>query len=220
MSYLCSIGVSPWSDHDPADDRHPNHRATDPASAAGLRATVRPLPLLGRLPCVGPADGWRVAGHPAYTHYVPPERRRARTNEEPDHEPEPVRASAVPDPGLAGTLLSCQATGGNQMVVRLLESARSAALPGDDLAGRIRTRLGGGQPLPTSVRTDVETGLGQRLGDVRLHTDAPAATFASELNAHAFTTGNDIFFNAGVYDPATTNGYATLAHELTHTLQQ
>ncbi|OLB76501.1 MAG: hypothetical protein AUI14_18600 [Actinobacteria bacterium 13_2_20CM_2_71_6] len=117
-------------------------------------------------------------------------------------------------------MLSCQATGGNQMVVRLLESARSAALPGDDLAGQIRTRLGGGQPLPASVRTDVETGLGQRLGDVRLHTDAPAATFASELNAHAFTTGNDIFFNAGVYDPATTNGYATLAHELTHTLQQ
>src|SRR5262249_61457550 len=41
-----------------------------------------------------------------------------------------------------------------------------------------------------------------------------------ELNAHAFTSGNDVFFNAGGYDPASDSGYAVLAHELTHTLQQ
>lgn len=64
-------------------------------------------------------------------------------------------------------LLRWQATGGNQMVVRLLESARSATPPGGDLAERIRARIGGGQPLPAGVRADVEAGRApvSQLGD-------------------------------------------------------
>lgn len=109
------------------------------------------------------------------------------------------------------------------MVVRLLAAARSEDAPtGPDpsLAAAIRSRLGGGSPLPADVRAEAEEGFQQPLGDVRVHTDAPAASLAAQLNADAFTTGPDIFFNSGKYDPRSPSGYQVLTHELTHTLQQ
>lgn len=133
-------------------------------------------------------------------------------------EPVPVRAPAPVPTDLAGTLLGYQSTLGNQMVVRLL--AARAARTGDDVAERIRARQGGGSPVPDTVRERVEAGLGTPLGDVRLHTDAPAAQLATELGAHAFTAGTDVFFNSGVYDPDSRTGFEVLAHELTHTVQQ
>lgn len=115
----------------------------------------------------------------------------------------------------AGSVLA----GGNQMVARLV-AGESEGLPGDDVADRIRGQLGGGSPLPAQLRSQMESGLGQPLGDVRLHTDATAAALSSQLGAVAFTTGNDVFFNSGAYEPDTSAGYQTLAHELTHTVQQ
>jgi hypothetical protein len=43
---------------------------------------------------------------------------------------------------------------------------------------------------------------------------------SSDLNAQAFTTGNDIYFNEGKYQPDTQSGKSLLAHELTHVVQQ
>jgi hypothetical protein len=111
-------------------------------------------------------------------------------------------------------------SGGNQMVARLLAADTSTDGAGDDLAGRIRSQLGGGIGLNNSLRGQMEAGLGQRLGDVRIHTDATAAKLSGELDARAFTTGNDVFFASGAYNPGSAEGYSTLAHELTHTLQQ
>jgi Domain of unknown function (DUF4157) len=109
--------------------------------------------------------------------------------------------------------------GGNQMVARLMEGG-STGLPGNDVATQIRSQLGGGTPLPAQLRSQMESGLGQSLGDVRLHTDATAANLSNQLGARAFTTGNDVFFNSGAYNPSSSEGYTTLAHELTHTVQQ
>jgi hypothetical protein len=119
-------------------------------------------------------------------------------------------------------LMECQATGGNQMALRLMADSDAAphAGAGAGVADSIRGRIGGGSPLPPDVRAEAEAGLGQRLGDVRVHTDAPAAALATQLGAHAFTTGNDIFFNQGEYDPGSPGGFNVLVHELTHTLQQ
>jgi hypothetical protein len=41
-----------------------------------------------------------------------------------------------------------------------------------------------------------------------------------ELNAEAFTVGNDVYFNEGKYSPNSDSGRHLLAHELTHTVQQ
>jgi hypothetical protein len=126
-------------------------------------------------------------------------------------------ANVVQEP--ANDTASPVLAGGNQMVARLLEG-ESTGLPGDDVATRIRAQLGGGSPLPAQLRSEMESGIGQPLGDVRLHTDSTAASLSNQLGAHAFTTGNDVFFNAGAYNPSSTEGYSTLAHELTHTVQQ
>ena len=52
-----------------------------------------------------------------------------------------------------------------------------------------------------------------------LHTDATAGAAASELNAHAFTAGKDVYFAVGQYKPGTAQGDALLNHELAHVEQ-
>jgi hypothetical protein len=45
-------------------------------------------------------------------------------------------------------------------------------------------------------------------------------TLNRSLNAHAFTTGKDIFFRQDIYNPTSSAGKKLLAHELTHVVQQ
>ncbi|MBI5926628.1 MAG: DUF4157 domain-containing protein [Aquabacterium sp.] len=79
---------------------------------------------------------------------------------------------------------------------------------------------GGGQPLPVSVRRFMEPRFGADFSGVRIHTDDAAAAKSRELNAAAFTTGNQIFFAKGAYQPESSEGRELIAHELTHTIQQ
>jgi hypothetical protein len=118
-------------------------------------------------------------------------------------------------------LRQLQSTGGNQMVLRLLSAGNIQDDDGADaIAGRIRAKLGGGEPLAGDVRAAMEQGIGQPLpGDIRLHRGGESASLAGQLGARAFTTGSDVFFGANAYDPSTRQGQAVLAHELVHTLQ-
>ena len=111
----------------------------------------------------------------------------------------------------AGALLGLQRTVGNGAVVQLLEEERS---PVHDV---IRSR---GRPLEPDVREDMEARLGHDFSDVRVHDDSAAAASAQAVNAHAYTVGPNIVFQRNTYDPASTQGRTTLAHELTHVVQQ
>jgi Domain of unknown function (DUF4157) len=91
---------------------------------------------------------------------------------------------------------------------------------GGDLAERLRREAGTGSPLPTAIRSQLETFLGASLAGVRLHTNREADSAAKDLNARAFTIGRDIFFREGAYDPSSTGGYRVLAHESAHTVQR
>ena len=62
--------------------------------------------------------------------------------------------------------------------------------------------------------------MGDDFSDVRVHTDAEANELNHDLQADAFTTGKDIFFRDGKYNPASSDGQKLLAHELTHVVQQ
>ncbi len=53
-----------------------------------------------------------------------------------------------------------------------------------------------------------------------MHSDARADGLNRSLSARAFTTGQDIFFKQGEYNPGTSGGRELLAHELTHVVQQ
>ena len=79
---------------------------------------------------------------------------------------------------------------------------------------------GGGSPLPDNTRTQMEGSFGTDFSAVRVHTDSSAVQMNKDLSAQAFTHGSDIYFNAGKYKPADTDGQRLLAHELTHTVQQ
>jgi hypothetical protein len=84
----------------------------------------------------------------------------------------------------------------------------------------IERSRGAGTPLSRDTREHFEQRFGRDLGHVRIHSDAHAAQTAHELSAHAFTSDRDVYFAAGRYEPATTQGRMLLAHELAHTLQQ
>ncbi|MFI0901691.1 DUF4157 domain-containing protein [Streptomyces sp. NPDC020983] len=79
---------------------------------------------------------------------------------------------------------------------------------------------GGGEPLDAATRTDMESRLGADFGDVRVHTGSDAHASAAEVGARAYTVGSDIVFQRDAYDPASDAGRTTLAHELTHVVQQ
>ena len=55
---------------------------------------------------------------------------------------------------------------------------------------------------------------------MRVHTGPRADSLNHTLQAKAFTTGQDIFFRQGAYNPASSGGQELLAHELTHVVQQ
>ena len=89
-----------------------------------------------------------------------------------------------------------------------------------EIARRVERSVGGGRPLDHEVRSRMEHGFGADFSNVRIHADGEADRISRSLNARAFTTGSDIYFSSGAYQPASSSGQELLAHELTHTLQQ
>jgi hypothetical protein len=77
-----------------------------------------------------------------------------------------------------------------------------------------------GSPLDRDVREDMEARLGHDFSDVRVHTDGAAESSAKAVGAHAYTVGSHIAFQRSAYDPTSDHGRTTLAHELTHVVQQ
>jgi hypothetical protein len=114
-----------------------------------------------------------------------------------------------------------------EATTRKLDTAEKIQRVGDgapamtaDAHSKIRQASGGGQPLPSDVRSFMEPRFGADFGDVRVHTDASAHGVSSQLSARAFTHRNDIFFGRDQYKPDSSEGRQLLAHELTHTIQQ
>ncbi|QCX00968.1 DUF4157 domain-containing protein [Aggregatimonas sangjinii] len=91
-------------------------------------------------------------------------------------------------------------------------------------AARFQSQLhnstSGGRPMAKPVGDFMASRFGADFSGVRIHTDASAQQMSKQVNAHAFTYQNHIYFNSGKYDPASKGGQTLLAHELTHTIQQ
>lgn len=79
---------------------------------------------------------------------------------------------------------------------------------------------GGAGNLPAPTRAFMEPRFGADFSSVRVHTGAAASSRAKKLDAGAFTTGRDIYFGKGQFQPDTPKGKELIAHELTHTIQQ
>jgi Domain of unknown function (DUF4157)/L,D-transpeptidase catalytic domain len=77
-----------------------------------------------------------------------------------------------------------------------------------------------GSLLEPTLRHDMEQRFRHDFSRVRVHTDTAAEQSARDVNAHAYTVGHDIVFDAGRFAPDTHEGRHLLAHELTHVVQQ
>ncbi|WP_373302398.1 eCIS core domain-containing protein [Streptomyces gelaticus] len=135
--------------------------------------------------------------------------RRPETGELPEHLP-----------------LNLQNSLGNAAVVQLLRQAGHPwAQPEEQqhseehrhdvqrsaVHGVLRT---GGKPMDTALRAEMEARLGADFSDVRIHDDSAARASAAEVGARAYTSGHHVVVGAGGGDKH------TLAHELTHVIQQ
>ncbi|MEZ4616978.1 MAG: DUF4157 domain-containing protein [Caldilineaceae bacterium] len=79
---------------------------------------------------------------------------------------------------------------------------------------------GNGQALDSTVQTQMGQSMGTDFSGVRVHTGSESHELNQELGAKAFTTGQDIFFRDGEYNPGSSSGQELIAHELTHVVQQ
>lgn len=75
---------------------------------------------------------------------------------------------------------------------------------------------GGGSSLDTATRQSMESKLGHDFSGVKVHQGPQAADAARSVQAQAFTVGNNIVLGEG----KSASDERTMAHELTHVVQQ
>jgi hypothetical protein len=89
-----------------------------------------------------------------------------------------------------------------------------------DFEGQLNQARGGGSPLDAAFRAKIEPAMGADFSAVRVHTDSQADQMSQAIQAKAFTTGSDVFFRQGAYEPGSRGGQELIAHELTHVVQR
>ncbi|MFH1474887.1 MAG: DUF4157 domain-containing protein [Chloroflexota bacterium] len=109
-------------------------------------------------------------------------------------------------------VLRLQRAAGNAGVAAALENEQES--PVKEVVGK-----GSGQPLEAPVRQRMEASFGADFSDVRVHSGGSAAASAQAVDAHAYTVGNEIVLGDG-QTPGSPAHERTLAHELTHVVQQ
>jgi hypothetical protein len=156
-----------------------------------------------------------------------PRPRPARYPVEPAHEVSRSEQSIItgaagaPATALRASVIGLQRTAGNAAVTALLEQTlaegevQPEASPVLDVVGK-----GRGQPLDPVLRAEMEARIGEDFSDVRIHNDAPAAASAAAVSARAYTVGHEIVFGDTAPALHSSEGKHTLAHELTHVVQQ
>lgn len=133
--------------------------------------------------------------------------------------------AATPTP--AHPILRMQRSLGNSVVRRLLSRQVQRAVDyeeggplNDELSSQINSKRGSGSSLDSTVQAEMSAAMGHDFSDVSVHTDSQSDYLNKSVGAKAFTTGKDIFFSEGSYQPGSTEGKHLLAHELTHVIHQ
>jgi len=89
-----------------------------------------------------------------------------------------------------------------------------------DLESAINRARGSGQPLDEGLQQSMGHAMGADFRGVKVHTDAQSDQLNQSIQAKAFTTGQDVFFGQGAYEPRSRGGQELITHELTHVVQQ
>ncbi|WP_443030917.1 eCIS core domain-containing protein [Streptomyces sp. CB02400] len=140
--------------------------------------------------------------------------------------PKPRQGGGRAAGGPSAGLLALQRSAGNAAVSRAVAEERhrhdascghlpaGPASPSVQRSAVHQVLRSAGRPLDAPLRTEMEARLGADFGDVRLHTDAVAQRSAAEVGARAYTSGSHVVVGRDGADKH------TLAHELTHVVQQ
>lgn len=143
----------------------------------------------------------------------------SRPDEPAEREADEFAERIVTGRGSAGAGEPPRAASPSAPVARAADGAGGGAAP-PEFTGALARARSGGRPLPGGFRRRAETGMRADFRDVRVHDDADADALSGSIAARAFTSGTDIFFGRGQYDPGSAGGQRLLAHELTHVAQQ
>ncbi|CAN1208783.1 hypothetical protein TUMEXPCC7403_01080 [Tumidithrix helvetica PCC 7403] len=90
----------------------------------------------------------------------------------------------------------------------------------EELESSIQQAKGSGQPLDPNLQEKMGQAMGADFSSVKVHTDSQSDQLNQSIQAKAFTTGQDVFFRQGAYNPSRKDGQELIAHELTHVVQQ
>lgn len=155
------------------------------------------------------------------------EQRRGTAGRSPAPTPLPARAGGGAAALGPEALLALQRSVGNSAVTRMLQRSAhehsagcghgdetAADLPSVQRSGVDKVLSSAGSPLDGPLKNEMEARLGADFSDVRLHTGTEARRSSAELGARAFTSGSHVVIGDGGGDKH------TLAHELTHVIQQ
>lgn len=132
----------------------------------------------------------------------------------------------MPAPGIQRKCAECEAEEEEELqrkpVVSMIQrkGSEKGSVASDAVSNGIKASAGGGSTLSADTKHFMESRFGADFSGIRIHTGREAVQMSRDLNARAFTAGNDIYFNEGEYQPHTHSGGHLLAHELTHTIQQ
>lgn len=134
----------------------------------------------------------------------------------------PQPSEALKRPLSVGTINQAQQTLGNKAVQRLIQRKAQGEPTelNEETAAAINSARGQGQSLDSDMADKAGGAMGQDFSNVKIHTDSQSDQLNEQVGAKAFTTGNDIFFSSGAYDPHSQDGQHLIAHELTHVVQQ
>ncbi|MEH1796029.1 eCIS core domain-containing protein [Nostoc sp.] len=131
---------------------------------------------------------------------------------------DPFRASNTTSEG--ESIAKGQEAGRVQRQITVRAAGDAGGEISSEWEGELVRAKGGGQPMSPTVREPMERAFGADFGGVRVHTGAQADMLARSIQAKAFTTGQDVFFRQGAYEPQSRGGQELIAHELTHVQQQ
>nr|WP_322686891.1 DUF4157 domain-containing protein [Nostoc sp. DedQUE07]MDZ8133599.1 DUF4157 domain-containing protein [Nostoc sp. DedQUE07] len=107
-----------------------------------------------------------------------------------------------------------------QMKPMVQRQANAGMVGAPDLEASINQARGGGVAIADNIRKPMEVAFGADFSRVKVHTDGQSDQLNRSIQARAFTTGQDVFFRSGEYNPGSRGGQELLAHELTHVVQQ
>lgn len=100
---------------------------------------------------------------------------------------------------------------GNRHVQKVLAVARRGAGQAEVDEAAINRKRGGGHTLDEQVRPAMESAMNGDFSGVRVHTDSEADQLNRQLDARAFTSGQDLLFRQGEHQPGASSGRELLA---------